>query len=508
METEDSENGPIKQEILTYDWPGNNIFCLGTKWMGGCDYKHGAFTFILAQAIIITSIIFPLRYVGEHYSYAPMVIAIILHIILSAFFIKASGMDPGIVPRYYEEPQPYCKEESESNVFKRRRHERHLGHIQKIKFCETCRVYRPPRASHCSDCNNCVEELDHHCPWIGTCVGKRNYRYFFGFIVVSFLQGLVLLPMCLLELIVRTNNIADESGDRETAVFEAIAENPASLILIVILIPATLFLVGLVPYHVYLTCVGQTTNENLKELYEERENPYSLETYRQNFKRRLFDPVPDSHFRMVKAGGRINDLSKNRYGSRKKDNKGLVDLKVDIVGGRADDEDHNDSRSGLIGKQCQSVDEELHSKNSERLKTSVSYSVLELENPQSKSEIITNRKYRQQRPALSQRGEDSLSIFPESIDYGTEQMSDRPLHNSKMNKVLSAGSGSKSFRAIRLSPLPEQIYHKREIQEKLSARRVASVKHMRNKSQNDTFSSTMHSKKSSTTLDTPYDPSV
>ena len=47
---------------------------------------------------------------------------------------------------------------------------------------EFCNTIRAPRTSHCYDCNACVLELDHHCPWMGKCVGKYNLCYFYAFL--------------------------------------------------------------------------------------------------------------------------------------------------------------------------------------------------------------------------------------------------------------------------------------------------------------------------------------
>lgn len=44
--------------------------------------------------------------------------------------------------------------------------------------CDRCSWAKPRDAHHCSVCRRCVLKMDHHCWWLGGCVGQHNYCYF------------------------------------------------------------------------------------------------------------------------------------------------------------------------------------------------------------------------------------------------------------------------------------------------------------------------------------------
>lgn len=53
--------------------------------------------------------------------------------------------------------------------------------LSEYRWCDFCNVFQPPDGAHCPDCNVCIAGYDHHCVWMGICIGKGNIRSFMRF---------------------------------------------------------------------------------------------------------------------------------------------------------------------------------------------------------------------------------------------------------------------------------------------------------------------------------------
>lgn len=228
----------------------------GGRCVTGPDY--GAFLAALFFIVVPSSltVVFDIRYLlnSVHVLIVPIIVCVMyiwLQLLTIGALLRATWTDPGIIPaRHGDRDNTSLLEENASKeVYVN-------GRLVTVKYCFTCQIWRPPRAAHCPVCNNCVENFDHHCPWVGTCIGRQNYRWFVWFV------SLVLLD-CLATLGINVSHLAllCFSG---TSVADAIQQSPSSLISIVLSAVFLLSAGGLACYHYRLAAGGFTTREDFK----------------------------------------------------------------------------------------------------------------------------------------------------------------------------------------------------------------------------------------------------
>lgn len=128
------------------------------------------------------------------------------------------------------------------------------SHSLRVKFCSSCYIFRPPRTSHCADCNMCVENLDHHCPWIGTCVGKRNYKHFFAFLIFLFVESILMLVQVALFL--------------KNEGLNNIAYGVLNILECLCIIGGLIFTTIMLGFHCFIASQNITTNEYCKHMWE------------------------------------------------------------------------------------------------------------------------------------------------------------------------------------------------------------------------------------------------
>ena len=208
-----------------------------------------------------------------------------------------------------------------------------LGYFQKYKICNSCNIIRPLRTTHCGSCDNCVLKFDHHCPWIGTCVGKRNYHYFFFFLIFL---NLTQIFMGIFSLIyISTKIVHDVKLYKKNSQFKgkeiqiSFANVVVAIWLLCYIAISMIFTTGLLLFHIKIMKQDKTTKEELKKLFM---NPF-LNPYERNLKQNLKNVlIPNIKTTSILDELKINKNNYNKFIKvEEKEKKNEYDKNTDVA---------------------------------------------------------------------------------------------------------------------------------------------------------------------------------
>jgi len=232
---------------------GNNDLRCCRSGITGKKYYHMLFAFLLYTIPYLAMLII-LIYEKENLSVIyPIVITSTLYFIELTSTILGGCSDPGILVRqrrdyYYNTNRPALK-----YVIN--------GHIFTFNYCYSCSLYRPPRTSHCSLCDNCVERFDHHCLWLGTCIGKRNYRYFYFLTLSINISGIFQIAYSLYYIVIHSKKLKNKEKYNKLILWGFISVSLYDLLFIIF------FMGKLWLLHTWLVFHNLTFYENIKKKF-------------------------------------------------------------------------------------------------------------------------------------------------------------------------------------------------------------------------------------------------
>ena len=196
---------------------------------------------------------------AEFHIYNMLYIALI--VVGMPFYWRVQSCDPGMTP---QEMEPYMEQGSMAGIV--RRESAPGNDIGVARVCEKCDLWMGPRTKHCHLCRKCIDGFDHHCLYLNTCVGRRNYQSFI--LMLTLLNCLLALQLYVtLSLLIRAGqgdpNVIREISD------SALGSREAYLALLVALSLVPLIFLGFVlalwAFHIYIILRGLTTYEWILE---------------------------------------------------------------------------------------------------------------------------------------------------------------------------------------------------------------------------------------------------
>ena len=320
---------------LDYDDPkkiyGKNLFCGDYLGIMGSKFYHMIYAFLLISIPYLGMIII-LSYTKNIVSIAfPIVFTTILYLIEITSGILGGCTDPGILPRqgddfYYNTNRPLMK-----TVIN--------GHVITLTFCYSCSLFRPPRTSHCSLCDNCVERFDHHCLWLGTCIGKRNYKYFYLLIFCLNISSTYQVLFSMYYIIFQIKKFKNKENYSLLLLLGLSGVTLVDLLFLFILIGKLFYL------HTYLVFKNMTFYEHIKKKFNKipKLNPF-LKKVSGTWKRIIFAFPPKSFL--------VSYLTRNRrkYNLANENKKSKNKIKKVLTESARILESNNDSNEENINK--------------------------------------------------------------------------------------------------------------------------------------------------------------
>lgn len=287
-------------------FPGHTRFLCGGRLVTSKDYR----AFIAGLLIFLTPVvlfsIFTCPFLWQQVHPALPIIFAYIFVLAFVSMLKTSWTDPGIIPRNLDPVLEQLAQNERGSMDSDAPPKEIMikNTSYSLRYCDTCKIYRPPRASHCRQCDNCVEYEDHHCAWLNNCIGKRNYRSFFTFILACAMLCIYVIASVIYQLLFYANqHDVDQPMNNFSYVF---SKAPVSFVLAIYCFILLWLVGGLTLYHCTLILRGVTTHEQIraeimKAKYPELHvNPYNKLNPFKNMLQVLCQPQPKSYLRRRK----------------------------------------------------------------------------------------------------------------------------------------------------------------------------------------------------------------